>query len=128
MNQLQHIHPPFWWTGMKYSKIQLLLHGPGIGRYQLHLKEARGVYLTSFNAAPNPNYLLAYIQTEGAPAQTLHFVLWKDGEDDILFDYELKERERQKIDTFDASDVVYLLMPDRWIMGDNTEKKQHAYQ
>ena len=128
MNQLQHIHPPCWWAGMKYSKIQLLLHGPGIGQYQLHLKDARGVYLTSFNAAPNPNYLLAYIQTEGAPAQTLHFVLWKEGEEDIPFEYELKEREHTDVQTFDASDVVYLLMPDRWIMGDSAEQKQLVYQ
>ena len=128
MNQLQHIHPPCWWAGMKYSKIQLLLHGPGIGQYQLHLKEARGVYLTSFNAAPNPNYLLAYIQTEGAPAQTLHFVLWKEGEEDIPFEYELKEREHTDVLTFDASDVVYLLMPDRWVMGDSAEQKQRTYQ
>jgi len=128
MNKIQHIHPPFWWSGMQYSKIQLLLHGPGIGRYQLHLQEAEGVYLTSFNRAPNPNYLLAYLETKGAMAQMLHFVLWKEGEDDIPFDYELKEREHQNVETFDASDVVYLLMPDRWIQGDSEAKKRIAYQ
>lgn len=128
MNQIQHIHPPFWWAGMKYSKIQLLLHGPNIGQRQLYMKPADHVYLTSFHRTPNPNYLLAYIETKGAPVQTLHFILWTDGEDDIAFDYELKEREHLSIDTFDASDVVYLLMPDRWIMGDNQKKKAKLYE
>lgn len=127
MNQLQHIHPPFWWSGMKYSKIQILLHGPGIGHRQLHLHDAQGVYLTSCNSAPNKNYLLAYIETQGAPAQTLHFILWKEGEEDIAFDYELKEREHQEVETFDARDVVYLLMPDRWAQGDSLKKKKAAY-
>lgn len=127
MNQIQHIHPPFWWSGMQYSKIQLLIHGQNIGHRQLYLQPADHVYLTSFHSAPNPNYLLAYIETQGAPVQTLHFILWKEGEEDIHFDYELKEREHQKVDTFDASDVVYLLMPDRWIMGESQKKKKSAY-
>lgn len=127
MNPLQHVHPPFWWSGMKYSKIQLLLHGPGIGHRNMHLRDAQGVYLTSWHSAPNPNYLLAYIETKEAPAQTLHFVLWQEGQEDIVLDYELREREHQNIDTFDASDVVYLLMPDRWIMGDTPKKKKAAY-
>lgn len=127
MNQLQHIHPPFWWSGMKYSKIQLLLYGENIGHRQLHLQPADHVYLTSFHSAPNPNYLLAYIETQGAPAQTLHFILWKEGEEDFAFDYELKEREHLQVETFDASDVVYLLMPDRWIQGDTAKKKKEVY-
>lgn len=127
MNQIQHIHPPFWWSGMQYSKIQLLIHGQNIGQRQLYLQPADHVYLTSFHSAPNPNYLLAYIETQGAPVQTLHFILWKEGEEDIHFDYELKEREHQKVDTFDASDVVYLLMPDRWIMGESQKKKKSEY-
>lgn len=127
MNQLQHIHPPFWWSGMKYSKIQLLLYGENIGHRQLHLQPAEHVYLTSFHSAPNPNYLLAYIETQGAPAQTLHFILWKEGEEDISFDYQLKEREHTQVETFDASDVVYLLMPDRWIQGDTAKKKMEVY-
>lgn len=128
MNQIQHVHPPFWWSGMKYSKIQILLHGTNIGQRQLYLQPADHVYLTSFHSAPNPNYLLVYIETQGAPAQTLHFILWKEGEEDIVLDYELKEREHQTVDTFDASDVVYLLMPDRWVMGDSHKKKLAVYK
>ena len=127
MKQIQHIHPPFWWADMKYSKIQILLHGPGIGHRQLYLKPAQNVYLTSCNPTPNPNYLLAYIETKGAPAQILHFILWQEGEEDLAFDYELREREHAQVETFDASDVVYLLMPDRWIQGDGQKKKKAIY-
>ena len=53
----------------------------------------------------------------------------KDGKKAVkTLPYELKQREERKIDSFDASDVVYLLMPDRFATGTTDKQKKQMYK
>lgn len=127
--QIQHIHPGFWFANMKWSKIQIMLHGVGIGTYDAEI-QGDGVALTEVIHTSNNNYLILYVETAGAPAQVFQIRL-KDINGNIVEEipYELREREFSDIKTFDAHDVIYLILPDRWADGTSKdlERKKRMY-
>ena len=125
---IQHLCPTHWYAGMKWSRLQILVHAECIAQYQVEIW-GDGVRLADIQRTENPNYLILYVETAGAPAQTFYIKL-KEGDrvvDEIP--YELRERNFKDIKTFDAHDVVYLLIPDRWCDGtaEDVNKKRSMY-
>ena len=110
--QVEHVHPLNWWAGMKNSTLQILLHGKGIASESVSLADAEGITLKETVKTENPNYVILYVETKGAPAQTFQIKVGK-----TRIPYELKAREARNRQTWDAADVVYLLMPDRFANG-----------
>lgn len=117
---IQRIDPTFWWVGMKNPKLQLLVHGAGIGQSQVSL-QYDGVTLENTQALENPNYLLVNlnISAQAKPGQlTLEF----RGPKTIRYKYELRARttpqDPTKVQGLSTADFVYLLMPDRFANGD----------
>ena len=110
--KVQHVHPLCWWAGMKNPELQILIHGEGVGTQQVALKDAQGIEIKEVVTQENPNYLILYLDTKNAPAQKFTI---KVGRQSIP--YELKARESVNRKTYDASDVLYLLMPDRFANG-----------
>lgn len=115
--KLKHVHPLNWWSGMQTHEVQVMLHGAEIGACDVQLAGEQGVKLLRVERVENPNYLFVYIDVNEAPAQTFNFCLMKQGKKKpyITQPYELKERSGQKPDAFGPQDVLYLLMPDRFI-------------
>ena len=114
-NKVQHVHPAFWWAGMAESQLQILLHGAGIGPSEVSLSAA-DIPLLRVERPANPNYLILYVDLKEAAPQ--HFdILLKQGRKTLRVPYEIKARDLQPRATFDASDVVYLFMPDRFANG-----------
>ena len=125
---VEHVHPLCWWAGMVNPELQILLHGNGIGAFDVELKDAQGITVTNVVKCDNKNYIIIYIDTKGAPAQRFSILL-KDGKKKVAtVPYELKERESMQRQTFDASDVVYLLMPDRFATGTTDQQKKLMYK
>ena len=54
--QIEHIEPPFWWTGMKHSGLQLMVHGEDIAGSSVSI-DYEGVSLKSVERTGNNNYL-----------------------------------------------------------------------
>ena len=123
---VEHVHPLFWWSDMKNPEFQLLLHGTRLGEYEPELRGADKVEIKETVRPENPNYLILYLNTREAKPQTFDIVLTPrkgvKGLKKTTVHYELKERSA-KINTFDASDVVYLLMPDRFASGSDLKTK-----
>jgi glycosidase len=113
---IQHLEPPFWWTGMQHKGLQLMVHGEGIGRMQPVI-DYPGVRIASTTRVPNTNYL--FIDLEIAPEA-------KPGSFDIVFDgalrhaYQLRARETGSATRqgFGNGDAIYQIMPDRFANGD----------
>lgn len=116
---IKHIAPTNWWAGMKEQKLQVLLHGEHLARYNVSL-EAEGVKLMEVVKEENPNYLIIYLDIERAPAQTFQIVLTDSKGRAYRIPYELQSRRpgRERLKGFDSSDVLYLIMPDRFANGD----------
>ena len=117
--QLKHVEPPFWYTGMKYPQLQILIHGNGVGELEPTLTYP-GVRTDSVVHVTNPNYLFIYL-TISPMAKSGSFVisLKKGGSTALEYRYELRGRapgSDQRMG-YNSSDVIYLVTPDRFANG-----------
>lgn len=111
-----NVQPTFWWSGMKNPSLQLLLHADNIGNDEVKLR-ANGICIDSIFRPHNRNYLLLYLNTSEAAPQHFDIILGQ-GRNTRRIPYELKSRNTAvRAQGFDASDVLYLLMPDRFANG-----------
>lgn len=111
---------------MKSSRLQILLHAIGIGKHDIAVK-GDGTVLTDVVRMSNRNYVILYVDTSMAAAQTFHIIITLSGSRKVVADipYTLYERTSIQPATFDSHDVLYLLMPDRFADGtpDTAQKK-----
>lgn len=112
------IAPPFWWTNMPVTELQIQLYGDELGQYRASVNYD-GVEIKRQVAVDSPNYLFLYLDISAkAKAGKMEIILSR-GKKTIKVPYQLLERE--SLDGrnlgFDASDVIYLMMPDRFANG-----------
>ena len=114
---IEKVAPTFWWAGMKNPELQILLYGENIASSEVALS-GKGVELKEVVKQENPNYLLLYVDLSEAIPQTFDICL-KQGRKTTTVPYELKQRIRKGTDIqgFTSSDVLYLIMPDRFANG-----------
>ena len=121
--KVDRIDPTNWFVGMKNPSLQLMVYGEGIGSADVTTDYA-GVRVDSIVRVDSPNYLLVYLNLEGAqPGEmTLEF---KNGKAKKKVKYELKAREKRGEERmgFTNADVLYMLMPDRFADGDPTNNQ-----
>lgn len=118
---VRKIQPEFWWTGMKNKEVQILLYGDSIARWNASV-DYPGVSVSRIEKTENANYLFVYLLIDAsAKAGDINIRLTK-GKKKFLQPFRLLERMRDplQIKGFDASDFIYLLMPDRFSNGDTT--------
>ena len=53
---LDHVEPPFWWTGFKNPELQLMVHGTDISKTKPEINYT-GVEIVAVTSVENPNYL-----------------------------------------------------------------------
>ena len=114
------IEPAFWWSGMQETELQLMIFGRDIASYKAAVT-AKGVYLKEVVTLENPNYQILYLDISGSTPQKFEIV-FTEGKKKIAYNYELKQRDPQRMsmESFGPSDVLYLIMPDRFANGDPT--------
>ena len=122
--EITRMEPAFWWTGMKNSELQIMVYGKDIARSELQF-EYPGVRLKEIVRTDNPNYLFIYLEiSKEAQPGVIKFNFSnavKTGRASSLLTkmYELKPRAATiGAQGFDSSDVLYLIMPDRFANGD----------
>lgn len=116
---VDRVEPTFWWVGMKNPTVQLMVHGQEIATSEVSLNYP-GVRINSVSRQENPNYLFIDISiSPEAKAGTFPIQFRKNKKEIINYSYELKNREPNsaKRKGFDASDVIYLITPDRYANG-----------
>lgn len=113
-----HVEPSFWWSGMEEPELQLMVYGENIAGYIPEVT-SKNVRIKESVRLESPNYLILYLDISESSPETFD-ILFTDGKEKITYSYELKERnpDRYNIKSFDASDVLYLIMPDRFANGD----------
>ena len=115
--KVEKVAPTFWWAGMNNTELQILLYGEGIASARVTV-DSQDVTLKDVVLQDNPNYIILYLDLTGAQAQTFNIQL-TEGKKVTTVPYELKQRSRkgEDIEGFTASDVLYLIMPDRFADG-----------
>lgn len=113
--QINSVEPPYWWTGMANDTLQIMLSGPRIGLTETSMKPYEGVSLIESVRLDSPNYLLLYLTVSDTAKPGVLDFTFSNGKKKAALRYELKERSKAvKAQGFDASDVLYLIMPDRF--------------
>jgi glycosidase len=114
---IKKVAPTFWWAGMKNPELQVLLYGDDISSSEVSIS-SKDIYLKEIVRQSNSNYLIIYLDLNDARAQKFDIILTK-GRKVTKVPYELKERTRKGLDIegFTSSDVLYLIMPDRFANG-----------
>lgn len=112
--KVERIEPPCWWTNMNNTEVELLVHGKNIADAKVSVSNYAGVKLKKVEKAENSNYLYVTLDISNK-AKAGKMKLDFGGQS---IDYELKNKEADKPKSVDASDFIYLLMPDRFANGD----------
>lgn len=117
--QIERVEPPFWWAEMQNQNLQLLVYGKDISNSRVTI-DYQGIELVETVLVENPNYLFLNlrIKPEAKPGSVLiNFQIGK--KKPLEYRYELRERAKGSSERqgFNNSDVIYLLMPDRFANG-----------
>lgn len=118
---IQRVEPAFWWAGMKNPELQILVYGKDISTASVSLSHP-GVEITRIEKPENPNYQFLFLRINSSAKPGVIPVTFTRGRKKRVINYELKQREKPAADYkgFTAADVMYLIMPDRFANGDET--------
>lgn len=114
--QIDKVEPPCWYENMNLSQVQIMFYGKNIAQNTVSV--SNGIVITGVQKTENPNYIFVTIDTKDVLAQEVVFT-FKNKNKSFTQKYEIKKRkENSRLrESFDASDVIYLLMPDRFANG-----------
>jgi len=116
---IDHIEPTFWWTGMKHKSLQIMIHGKDISDANVSVSYP-GVKFERKVTVSNPDYVFLYVDiTKEAKPGEMPVVFSKNGKK-YTYEYQLKSKStsEDRYQGFNSSDIIYLLMPDRFANGD----------
>ena len=117
---IERVDPPNWWVGFHEPGVQLMVHGNGLATLVPTL-DYPGVRITDVTRGASPNYLYVTLSIAAdAPPGRLPLDFRQGATTVAHIDYPLEARRKASAERrgFDSSDVVYLLMPDRFANGD----------
>ena len=116
---IDRIDPTDWYVGLKNPTVQLMVYGKNIRDVADVTTTYPGVTIEQLVRLDSPNYLLIYMNVKNAQPGTMTLE-FKTGKKPMKVDYQLKAREKKGTERrgFDISDVLYLLMPDRFAQSE----------
>jgi glycosidase len=118
---IQSIDPPDWFAQLPNP--MLLVHGSGLGkaRFSLH---AKGVHLERATASANGDWAFLWLSTQGAHPQTIQITANSaSGTDTHPFLLRPRNESAEAHRGFSPSDVIYLVMTDRFADGDPSNNR-----
>jgi glycosidase len=122
---IDRVEPPNWWIGMKWNKVQVLIHStdPEFSKQPVTVNYP-GVTLGKVNVLDNPKYLALDLVID--PSAQPGNVVITFGKDNSVNWPLTKRRDGNGVrfaQGLSSADLVYLLMPDRFSNGDLTNDR-----
>lgn len=118
---IKHVEPMHWWTGMKNSHLQLLIHGDKIKSCTASIaKTETGLTLKKTIRTNSENYLFLDLEVAANAKPGIYHIRLTDGKRTKTIDYSLKLKASMAKGAagYGPEDVLYLIMPDRFANGD----------
>lgn len=114
---IDRVEPTNWYAGMKNPSLQLMVYGKCIKQANVSTDYA-GVMVDSVVRLDSPDYLLVYLNLQGAQPGTMKLNFEQGGKKKQV-NYEIKHRDMpgEARQGFTNADVLYMLMPDRFADG-----------
>ena len=69
--QVDRVEPPFWWSDMNLSDVQIMFYGKNIAQNEVSV--SNGIVIKGIQKTENPNYVFVTIVTKNISAQDLVF-------------------------------------------------------
>ncbi|MBL7926161.1 MAG: glycoside hydrolase family 13 protein [Bacteroidia bacterium] len=115
------IDPPYWFTMMSNTKMQLCMYGPKLSQYEVSA-QYEGVVIDKVNKVENVNYLFVDLDISLSTKPGVINFQFTKGKKKFSYPYELRSRTvaKNRAAGVTASDFIYLTMPDRFANGDTT--------
>ncbi len=115
--QIDKVEPPFWYAGMHNPELQIMFYGKNIAQYEASV--SNNVVIKNVVKTENPNYIFITIDTKNLPASDFVFSFKNKNKVAFTKNYSLKQRRANSSErkSFDSSDMIYLIMPDRFANG-----------
>ena len=116
--KIDRLEPPFWWTGMKNSELQLMVYGENISALEPTI-DYPGVFIDEVIKVENPNYLFINLKIDIAEPGSFNIDFLKGEKIEVTYLYRLFSRDDDSYERqgFNNSDVIYLITPDRFANG-----------
>ena len=115
--KIERVEPPSWFTGMKETALQLMVYGQELASYDV-TTDYPGVKVATLVKTGNPNYLFVNLDINSKALPGNIPLVFTRGKQKLTYNYPLLAHPSGPARGFDASDVIYLLMPDRFANGD----------
>ena len=124
--RIDKVEPANWWTGMRWSDVQLMVYGAGLDGVSARVTDrpdeaaSDAVTVTGVQSVPNDAYTFVDLAiADGAPAGTYTLEV-RRGEARATLAYPIRARADTtgRHQGFGPDDVVYLITPDRFANGD----------
>ena len=114
--QIDRVEPPFWWSDMNHSDVQIMFYGKNIAQNEVTV--SNNIIIKGIQKTENPNYVFVTIDTKNIAAQDFVFT-FKNKNKSFTKNYSLKARRENSRyrDSYDSSDMIYLIMSDRFANG-----------
>ena len=120
--QQVQVYPSNWWIGMKYNKIQIMLHGPNVGNATRFELNHPGVQMVKINRFQNKNYIVLDVTILPTAKPGTIGIKARQGARVDQYNFTLNQRRSGKGNSYaqgvTSSDLMYLIMPDRFSNGD----------
>jgi glycosidase len=114
---IERVDPPSWFTGMKEDVVQLMVYGKEIGSFDAKT-DYPGVEVKTMIRTENPNYLFVNLEISDEAVPGTVTLTFTRGRQKLTHSFPLMARPDGPARGFNTSDVIYLLMPDRFANGD----------
>ncbi|MEC4049160.1 glycoside hydrolase family 13 protein [Flavobacterium sp. SUN046] len=114
--QIDRVEPPFWWSDMNHSDLQIMFYGKNIAQNEVSV--SNNIIIKGIQKTENPNYVFVTIDTKNIAAQDFVFT-FKNKNKSFTKNYSLKARKENSRyrESYDSSDMIYLIMSDRFANG-----------
>ncbi|HOK51271.1 MAG TPA: glycoside hydrolase family 13 protein [Bacteroidales bacterium] len=116
---IKRLEPSSWWIGMYNPELMLMAYGNQIGLTEPQIN-IPGVVVTEVKKVDNPNYLFIFLRIDSTARPGKYTITFVDKKrKQVRTPFTLFQRT-SRIEGFNQSDAIYLIMPDRFANGDTT--------
>jgi glycosidase len=114
---LHQVLPSSWWTGMNYSKVMLTAYGENMSATSASVNYP-GVSITKYIDAENSNYLFLELSVSpNAKPGIIKISFTENGRPISEFNFNLQARATTKRTKLSGADIIYQIVPDRFVNG-----------
>lgn len=119
--QFTRVEPAFWWIGFKNPEVEVLFYHKELNLSNFQPKvQSESVVVKRITRTENPRYVFLNLEILPTAKPGVVPISFSDGKRTLSYQYELKSRStaKNRAQGFNSSDVIYLIMPDRFANGD----------